>query len=206
VSRVVIIRCDAKFCKTKVQVPYGTPIRHALPNWSIHGRDYCPACAGHNAIRLPRETFEDGLNRKYPGLIEQLGTMFDKALAHQYGLSKQRVSQIRQRLEIARYDHKPEWLSLLGTMSDAALARQTGKGTMTLRRWRRRLNIPVYRSPDDCVPEWVTAIRPRFGLVSDQKLADESGMSVMSVNRWRRKLGVSSYRQQRLVAKDEEAR
>lgn len=131
--------------------------------------------------------------REYPrpACFDLLGTVPDRAVAEQYGVSKQRVHQYRKKFGIPAYEplqQRPEYFDLLGTMPDADIARKYGVSAMRVGGCRRRHDIPAYE------PAWKRReYLDLLGKLPDTVIARQYGVSQISVCRQRNKRKIPVY-------------
>jgi len=142
-----------------------------------------------------KESYAEIVERKYSGLVARLGVETDFALAKAYGVSRQRIHQIRQRLDIeASYEH-PEFpdeiACLLGKMPDTALAEKfnVSLSRVRLERSKRNINPFEYVPP---VEDKINEVRHLVGEISDRKLAAQLGIHHADIFRFRQKYGIKT--------------
>jgi hypothetical protein len=86
-----------------------------------------------------------------PGIVERLGLEPDSSIARDVGVTRQRVSQVRERLGIRAYsprDHLPkELIELLGHQPDSEIAEAFGVKVGLVRDVRKDLGIDRYSAP-----------------------------------------------------------
>lgn len=136
-----------------------------------------------------RMTFKETVEYNHPGLLDLLGKMTDREVGERYNLSRQRVHQIRDKLNIGPYtvpvELSPEQISKLGTKTDAELASLWGVSTSAVSRVRTSLSIKAY-SP------WLDhnkALKPYVGIIgklSDPKIAELAGVTTRVVFEYRK--------------------
>jgi Mor family transcriptional regulator len=139
------------------------------------------------------------LDNLHPGLREKLqdfvGT--DAALAREYGLSRQRIYQLRNSLNLQRT--KPpvkspmpeEAIALLGCIPDKHIAKQFGLSRSTVTNTRRKRGIPT------CPPSWrwgslLSAHRDWMGQLSDREIGRRLGISHHVVFNYRKQHGIET--------------
>jgi len=136
------------------------------------------------------------LEKKYPGLPEQVGTVPDKYVAEQHGLSKERIRQIRTRLGTKSFRSvrlSDDRVLLLGTETDAYLAEKWGVSSTCVRKWRKDRGIPSlgdsYRQKRD---DLIGSVQHLLGKVNDPEIAKRLGHGITSVDvlRYRERCGI----------------
>ena len=130
-------------------------------------------------------------------IVAKLGKVSDAELGREYGLSRERIRQIRSKYGIASHDTTPDWASVearLGVDTDESIAKTLGVTAQVVRRRRKDLGIPktpiseAERQLDvrnDVVSNW----RDLLGQQTDYKLAQTWGLPIPTIQRLRRKLG-----------------
>ncbi len=141
-------------------------------------------------IKKTPEQYREGIEARYPGMLDMLGDSSDQSVADEYDLSRQRIHQIRKRLGIeachAPFDPTPEQVAALGTKTDKETAEEWGVSPSTVSYHRRARGIEVW-SP------WVEhekALQPyldKIGKVSDPKVAKMAGVATRVVFEYRQK-------------------
>jgi hypothetical protein len=167
---------------------------------------HCGICGekGHNARTCP---FPDtrtpppktrgrvSLERQHPGLTSMLGVKTDSFVAQQYGLSRQRINQIRKGLGIDAsqppLNMTPQMESLLGTASDSVLAARWGVSTHTVCRLRTKLGIACWSRTDE-IDRALEPYLDDIGRISDPKIARMAGVSAKAVFGYRRRHGIKT--------------
>lgn len=125
------------------------------------------------------------LENKHPGLAARLGREPDADLGRAYGLSRERIRQLRRRRGIAPFCSTipPEIKALLGVITDKEIHRRYPKiSVFRLRRFRAELNIP---SPALAARQKVESVRDRLGVEPDGKIARELGVAIRTVLNYR---------------------
>jgi transcriptional regulator with XRE-family HTH domain len=130
-------------------------------------------------------------------IVAKLGTVSDAELGRQYGVTRERIRQIRSRHGIAKYEEKTDWASVesrLGVDTDESIARTLGVSAQMVRQRRKDLGLkktfvtPLERqldARDDIVRNW----RDLLGKTTDYKLAKAWGLTAPAVQRLRQRLG-----------------
>jgi hypothetical protein len=142
-----------------------------------------------------KESYAEIVERKYPGLVARLGVETDFAIAKAYGVSRQRVHQIRQRMDIEASYEPPEFpedvAPFLGTMPDTALAAKFDipLGRVRMERAKRGISPFEYTPP---VEEKINEVRHLVGEISDRKLAAQIGVHHADIFRFRQKYGIKT--------------
>lgn len=139
------------------------------------------------------------LDTLHPGLREKLQDFAgsDAALAREYGLSRQRIHQLRNSLNLQRTKPpvKPpmpeEAIALLGRIPDKHLAKQFGLSRSTVKSMRRRRGIPT------CPPSWrwdvlLAEHRDWIGELSDREIGRRLGISHHAVFHYRKRHGIET--------------
>lgn len=91
-----------------------------------------------------------GLSQRWLDRAHLLGTAPDPTLAKRWGVSRERIRQVRACLGVPAYKPKVDWAKvdlLLGTAPDTAIAEAYGLGQGTLSSRRKRLDIPGFYDP-----------------------------------------------------------
>lgn len=125
-----------------------------------------------------------------------LGTMPDRHLAQQLGITPVMVAYQRKQLGIKQYTAPSVWHAandrLLGTKTDAALAQEMGVPKHVVLHRRRELKIPAF-GPSGW-PAWPQEQVQLLGTMPDAELAQQIGRSVSAVRQQRLTLGIKAYR------------
>lgn len=125
-----------------------------------------------------------------------LGTMPDRHLAQQLGITPVMVAYQRKQLGIKQYTAPSAWSAandrLLGTKTDAALAQELGVPKHVVLNRRRELKIPAF-GPSGW-PAWPKEQVQLLGTMPDAKLAQQIGRSVSAVRQQRLALGIKACR------------
>lgn len=137
----------------------------------------------------------ENLEARYPGMLDVLGCLPDADVAVKYGLSRQRVHQIRGELSIPAcvtpFTMTPEQVALLGTTTDAALAREWGVSQAVVGYYRNQRGIPVW----SVILEHEKLLEPyrdQIGEVSDPKVAAMVGVEPRVVYEYRKRHGIKT--------------
>lgn len=127
---------------------------------------------------------------RFPGITARLGVDPDNRIAADYGISRERVRQIRGRLNIPRTKSKlelpPDGYAMLGRTPDAHIAEFLDLPPWFVRRERARANIPV-ATPTDFYERVIGEVRDRVGVDSDRVIAHELNIPVAQVVAYRRR-------------------
>lgn len=134
--------------------------------------------------------WRDALISRYPALIEQVGTVPDAAIAAQYGITRERVRQIRSRLGVSKYTvthhFTPEQVAVLGTVPDKECVERFGFPLNIVQQERERRGIPSYRSvTTGHKRRLLESVRPLLGKVSDPMVARMLGHGLAPADVWR---------------------
>lgn len=183
------------------------PKRRACSNCGQHGhnvatcrneptpREERPASPPPPTPEEVRERFAQNVDIRYPGMLPRLGQDTDLEVALGYGISRQRVHQIRSRLGIdasfAPYTPTKEDVALLGTLPDVALAERLGTNHMRVLQERRKRGIPAF-SPISEKERKIEQHLDLLGVLSDPKFAKIAGVSTAEVYRYRVKHSVET--------------
>jgi DNA-binding CsgD family transcriptional regulator len=124
-----------------------------------------------------------------------MGTVTDTVLAEQYGLTRQRVQQFRQAMDIDPKNNgfhpTPEQVALLGTKSDSDLAREWGVSPFHVGQYRRNNGIPRWQVWDDH-EEKIAPHKHLVGKISDPKVAALCGLSTRCVFEYRKRHNIKT--------------
>ena len=163
-------------------------------------QSWCNTC---RSARTPKEIAADRklrmrarLNAKYPDLLTLLEsyTQSDDATAEMYGISRQRIQQIRAQLdlssatEVQRREFEREVEHLLGTRPDQEIADLTGYLVGKIQRFRLDRGI----LPQSDLRDILEPHLDRLGKVSDNQLGRELGIAPQAVGRHRISRGIPS--------------
>jgi len=169
----------------------------------------CSLCGepGHNARTCgqdrtapsPRNpvSAKEAYEANHPGITDLLGQVPDSAVASKYGISRQRVQQIRVRLGVPSYSEQEgigrpltdDEVSLLGTMPDNELGMVLNTGRHRVSCERKKRGIPPF-SPMDVLDDLLEPVKDQLGKVSDRKLARKLGLRTGQVQRYRNARGI----------------
>lgn len=131
-----------------------------------------------------------------------LGTMPDRHLAQQLGITPVIVAYQRKQLGIKQYAAPSTWAAendhLLGTKTDAALAQELGMPKHLVLKRRRELKIPAF-GPSGW-PAWPQEEIKKLGTMPDAELAQQIGRSVSAVRQQRLALGIKAFRHSAAIA------
>ena len=129
---------------------------------------------------------------KYPGIVARLPLENNATLAMAYGISRERVRQIRKQLGIGGRKTAtlpPEWVSRLGLDPDTHIARDSGVPVAVVRRARLAADIPAARV-EGFYERVIGQVHDRVGRVSDRSLAAEIGVPALQIAAYRRRHGI----------------
>ncbi len=156
----------------------------------------------HRNTEDPRERAE----RRYPGLVEALGTAFDQHLAQRFGLSRSAVHQLRTTLGIPAFVESPQALlerrypgvaAQLGRRTDQAIAERYGVSHTAVQLWRKVFDVPAHRPVGgefgEAVDRRHPGLRARLGLASDTDVGREFGLGRSRVGAIRDRLGIPAW-------------
>lgn len=138
-----------------------------------------------------------------PEAIAALGTVPDRVVAEQLGVSTSIVTSYRTRLGIPSWGMRQRQSrneriralladpirQRLGTVPDKQLAEETGVPLTRISSLRVSLGIPPAQIPVDWTPERIA----RLGTVPDRVLAQEIGIQIARVRAKRTALGIAAY-------------
>ena len=150
------------------------------------------------STRKGSKAFEERVEEKHPGLLEDMKNMTNSDCAALHGLSRERVRQLRDRLDIeGPRERQKEMFSevvapLLGTLPDSEISRMFGIAVSAVREGRVQQDLPVKRKRGKHQDK-LDLITDRLGTVSDYVLAKEVGLHHNHVCRFRVSLGVEAY-------------
>lgn len=135
-------------------------------------------------------------------MYDRLGNEPDTHIAADFGMSKQRVAQIRERAGIGRhkkarkYTLSPGATRLLGKVNDRLLAYAAGVPYNAIRNRRIELGIPAHGIHFDSkigilsIPSWLEPHLHELGKHSDKSIAKQCDQPQATISRWRRRLGI----------------
>lgn len=136
-----------------------------------------------------RMTFKETVEYNHPGLLDLLGTMTDREVGERYNLSRQRIHQIRLKLNVRPYtvpiELTSEQIAKLGTKTDADLASLWGVAASTVSRIRTSLSIEAY-SPWLNYNKLLEPYASIIGKLSDPKIAELAGVTTRVVFEYRK--------------------
>lgn len=154
--------------------------------------------------KKPRPSSNERMLNKYPGIEKHLASKNNNIVADIYGISRERVRQIRNQLNVPRPKHNiHSKLSdvdqafikeNIGKMPDTQLARMFSVNQTSIRKYRVSLGIPTYSEfvrarKDDLIREHIQ----RVGVDSDSQIAlDIDGVRQNDVYRFRKKAGIKA--------------
>jgi len=138
------------------------------------------------------------IDARYPGMSARLGVDSDSVIALDYGISRERVRQIRSQQGIARpggKDHTlpPDALELLGRTPDTHIADFYDVPLWFVQRERSGRGIAAATS-DQHYDRIINLARDRVGKVSDRDIADELDIPVAQVVSYRRRNSIPPFR------------
>jgi DNA-binding CsgD family transcriptional regulator len=183
------------------------PKRRACSNCGQHGHNVA-TCRSEPVPRQSRpappppptpeeikDRFTKELDVRYPGMFPRLGHDSDLEIAIDYGISRQRVHQIRNRLGIdaanVPYSFTEEGIALLGTMSDVDLAERLGTYKMRVQQERRKHDIPAFEPVNERERK-IEQFRDLVGVLSDPKVAKLAGVPHQAIFNYRQKYGIET--------------
>lgn len=141
------------------------------------------------------EDYVRNIEARHPGLLARLGKESDEAVGASYGVSRQRIQQIRKILDVGPSSvpsvFPEESVHLLGTHSDIALAEMLGLPLYRVKHARESRGIPVFTY----VPPFEGKIRAYehlLGTISDSKVAKIAGVTTSEVQRFRKKHSIKT--------------
>ena len=145
-------------------------------------------------------TYSDKVEARHPGLVSKLGVVSDCLLAEEYGVSRQRLQQIRKRLGITSSTKNRQEVidqSILNAAKNGTekvpagvIAVDTGASVAQVTRRAAQLGL----SSSDRRARILEEMRPLFGVVSDHKIASTFDVPVGFVQRNRARLGIPPVR------------
>lgn len=140
-----------------------------------------------------KKTPEERIEARHPGLLLRLSFEKDITLARAYGISRQRIEQIRTTLNLPSYRlHKTQLVtSLLPEADDSVVAQATRLSQSTVTKIRKRSGIP--RPRDIQRNEDVLRTTPLLGTMSDADVAHKAGVGRGFVFALRRQLGIKPF-------------
>jgi len=180
------------------------PILGTMPDTdvaSIIGCAVSTVAAWRRKLCIPRPkkvpTLRD-IDVRYPGMSARLGVEPDSVIALDYGISRERVRQIRSQQGIARpggKDHTlpPDALELLGRTPDTHIADFYDVPLWFVQRERSGRGIAAATS-DQHYDRIINLARDRVGKVSDRDIADELDIPVAQVVSYRRRNSIPPFR------------
>lgn len=153
----------------------------------------------HNVRTDLRNKRKEDLRAKYPGLEEAMNdpSLTLRAVGERFGISRERVRQIRQRWgyaptserrSVRRKAVEDQCMDLLGTMPDAAVARRIGETSQYVSYVRNANGIAPYTF------DALEGFEHLLGTMSDGAVARASGASIPTVEGRRKKLGIEAHR------------
>lgn len=163
-------------------------------NFLFHKRKHTKRKKGDDHARtLRRDTIEE----KYPDILTFMQTMTNSDLAMKYGISRERVRQLRERFAIllpavpAECSWTPEKIALLGTKPDTHVAKEIGVSYVSVLRKRRSLGISGYKGEGR-----YSRLEPYMdliGKISDRKLSRMTGVHVQIIADYRDENGIPPF-------------
>lgn len=160
------------------------------------GASVTTVAAWRRRMGIPKAPRVSDPEVKYPGIKALLRTHNNSAIADVYGVSRERIRQIREAIGIERVSTPhavtQDKAALLGRVSDTRLAQDLGVPVWVVRRERLRAGIPT----SSRTPHYETVIggvHDRVGTVSDRQLARELAVPVNQVVAYRRRHGIPPF-------------
>jgi hypothetical protein len=148
----------------------------------------------------PAKTYEQyraDIEAKYPGLADELGKVTDTELGTKYGVSRQRIHQFRQRLDVDAFftplslDLTPDQVALLGNRPDVELSEKWDVPAYHIASLRKELKIEAY-SPWPEYEKLLAPYRDKIGKISDPQVAEMAGVPTRIVFDYRHRKGIES--------------
>jgi hypothetical protein len=146
----------------------------------------------------PPQIAADTTERKYPGLLARLGKEQDIDLAKEYGLSRERIRQLRSRLTerpTYRAKAKAEIFDKLAALGDvvanthsADLAKKTGLPEYWINQYKGARGIPALSAKLDLAP-----VKHLLGTMSDLALGRKLGHAASTIARAREDFGIPPF-------------
>jgi transposase-like protein len=135
---------------------------------------------------------------RHPGMSARLGREPDAVIAAEYGISRERVRQLRAERGIARFDAHPntlppDALEILGTVPDLHLADFYDVSVHVVRRAREARGIATVTT-DQQYDRIIEMARERVGKVSDRAIANELNIPISQVLSFRQRNGIPPFR------------
>lgn len=125
-----------------------------------------------------------------PKLVHCLGTMEDRDVGENFGMSGKAICNLRNKHGIKAFDPTTEnelMLTLLGTQKDESLARRFGNSPQAVARLRTKFGIPRYVLEND------REILKALGKITDAEVARRFGCSTVSVATLRAKHNIGRF-------------
>lgn len=143
----------------------------------------------------PLEEYRARVDGRYPGMVAQMGVVRDADIARKYGITRARVGQIRERLNIEAVsppDVPGDIIALLGVLPDKDIASRFGIAAKRIRGIREQMGIPVAAaSPYEAA---IDAVRHRVGVDSDHQIAKDLGIPSQRIFAYRHRHGIPAAR------------
>lgn len=133
---------------------------------------------------------------RHPGIVAQLGVVRDADIARQYGITRARVGQIREQLNISAVaipEIPGEVVALVGVLPDKEIASLSGITAPRIRNIREQMGIPVVAQASRYEPV-IDAVRHRVGVDSDHQIAKDLGIPPQRVYDYRHRRGIPAAR------------
>ena len=165
----------------------------------------CGVCGeiGHNrstcqeSSQAPRESAKRFRKRArlaaiYPGLYEKLGKFPNTQIAAEFGLSRERVRQLREELGVPKFEAElpSEVESLLGKVPDRELVRKFGVSLYLVSATRKAKNIKAFGDDRDYYEKLLGDPSAKVGVISDPKVAKNLGITTNQVLEYRKRHGI----------------
>lgn len=131
------------------------------------------------------------LEDSYPGLYEKLGKFQDSQLAEEFGLSRERIRQIREEFDVPKFKLQipKEAESLLGQVSDRELARTFEVPSSRIAKARKVQKVEPHKNQKS-YDELLKDPSSKVGVISDRKVARKLGIAICHVRDFRIKQGI----------------
>lgn len=149
-----------------------------------------PLGKGPGRPRMEREDIE----RVYPGLLAKLGQESDTAVGEVYGLTRQRIAQIRGQFGVVAFtkSRRAQVEKLAGSTTDERVARLTGTTARYVWKVRHQIGVEAYthrngKTQSDVVREQ----KELLGTMSDNALSKQLGVHASTVSRIRNECGIA---------------
>lgn len=142
------------------------------------------------------EVYAAQVDARHPGMVAMMKTAGNHEVAAYFGLTRQRVFQIRHRLGIPAVSSSapllPTQAEQLGTRPDDYLALLWGLSPGRVRDGRLLRNIPSYASTLQFDQATLEPVLHLIGKISDPKVAAMVGVTAHQVQRFRQMHGIET--------------